>query len=463
VMAFRSDVFLLLSVVVSLTSAQPAWPPGPFEGHISVDEPFNATFGPYNIQEPATFTFTYTLNVILCVAYQEFGLPHWTQYTEENCIFYYNTTGKDTDTITFALLEAEYQIGAYLSEEVPKPGQNTTIKITVEGMVCANTSYYDEWNKKCVVAEAIENFPTNFTADFAMGETKIWTYQAPSRIGHVLLQMMAGDEIGADNSIMYARFNGAPLAKFHDYSDAANGELLVPSPLPGLWIFAVHAATAGSAHFEFSGLACGTDRAGTNCSTVVNNAFSNASYPINSEEWIYFRFEATHAQGLLFSVTTENASFIPYIFASRGQVPSRLPNIAMTETALVGRYSADIINCNRQYCNVVRSIEHNTTDGNEEWFVGVYSTHGSAMTFAFWFNSSCIPNCETDNHGQCDVSGRCECEIDFEGTDCMISKGLGPQYIVLIIIASLVVASAIIGFVAWAYMRRKRADYEIVS
>jgi len=45
----------------------------------------------------------------------------------------------------------------------------------------------------------------------------------------------------------------------------------------------------------------------------------------------------------------------------------------------------------------------------------------------------------------------------------MISKGLGPQYIVLIIIASLVVASAIIGFVAWAYMRRKRADYEIVS
>jgi len=132
--------------------------------------------------------------------------------------------------------------------------------------------------------------------------------------------------------------------------------------------------------------------------------------------------------------------------------------------AATGRISADIINCNREFCNQVRSIEYNVTDV-EFWYIGIFSEAAVPVTFAFWFNSTCIPDCQTDNHGQCspDGSGRCICEIDYEGINCGKSKGLGPQYIVLIIIASLVVASAIIGFVAWAYMRRKRADYEIVS
>jgi len=460
-MAFRS-VYLLLSVVVALTSAQ-LWT---HSGVIHVGEPVNATIPAFNLQEPANFTLTYNpLNVIVCVAYAEFGLPHWSQYSNDNCIFYINTTGKDTETITFALLDAEYIVGTYLSEAEPKAGQNTTIKIDINGMVCANGTYYDEVSKTCLTAEPLGMFPQNITADFTAGETKIWMFQAPNRIGHIAFQTVAGGEISAENSVMYARYNAAPLAAVHDYSDATGG-LLIPSPLPGTWVISVHAAEAGTAHFEFTGLACGTDRAGTNCTTPVTDAFSNASYTIHPEEWIYLRFEATANQGLLFSVTTENSSSIPYIFAAKGQVPSLISSAtheSQFELAPPGKFSADIINCNRQYCDVVRSIAHNTTDGAEEWFVGIYSQFSVPVVFAFWFNTSCIPNCETDNHGQCSETGRCDCEIDYEGTDCMISKGLGPQYIVLIIIASLVVASAIIGFVAWAYMRRKRADYEIVS
>jgi len=467
-MAFRSGVFLLLSAIVALTYSQPipdVWPPVFPEGHIFVDKPFNASFGPYNIQAPVNFTFTYSLNVIVCVVYEEFGLPHWTQYSAENCIFYYNTTAATTDRVEFALLDAEYTIGVYLAKATPVTGDNTTVTIVVTGSVCTNTSYYDEWNNKCVEALPLPNFPHNFSEPFGAGETKFWTFTAVDRIGHVMLHLMPDGDISEVNSIMYARYNGAPLKLFHDYSDAG-GELLVLTPHPGTWVFAVHAAMEGTANFEFTGQNCGTDRAGPNCTTVVMPAFSNSTWTINFDQWIYLRFEVTAAQGLLFSATTANTSFIPYIFASRGQVPSRLPDIPtmyQNQLDLVGRYSADIVNCNREFCTTVRSMQHNTTNGNEEWFVGIYSTHPSAVEFAFWFNTSCIPFCETDNHGQCLADGRCECEIDFEGVDCTISKGLGPQYIVLIIIASLVVASAIIGFVAWAYMRRKRADYEIVS
>ena len=57
------------------------------------------------------------------------------------------------------------------------------------------------------------------------------------------------------------------------------------------------------------------------------------------------------------------------------------------------------------------------------------------------------------------------CVSDYEGVDCATPSGamLGAQYIVLIIIASLVVASALIGFVAWAYMRRRRQQYQVVG
>jgi hypothetical protein len=54
------------------------------------------------------------------------------------------------------------------------------------------------------------------------------------------------------------------------------------------------------------------------------------------------------------------------------------------------------------------------------------------------------------------------------GLDCQTpnENGLGSQYIVLIIIASLVLASSVIGFIVWLYMRRsksKSGGYEKVG
>jgi len=82
-----------------------------------------------------------------------------------------------------------------------------------------------------------------------------------------------------------------------------------------------------------------------------------------------------------------------------------------------------------------------------------------------WFNSLCAPDCI--DHGNCQpdgpAAGYCQCIDGFIGVDCGTPNGFGPQFIVLIIIAVLVALTAVIGFGAWAYMRRKRGQYDIVS
>jgi len=107
------------------------------------------------------------------------------------------------------------------------------------------------------------------------------------------------------------------------------------------------------------------------------------------------------------------------------------------------------------------------TDVNQTWFI-LARTNEINNTFGLWFDTVCAPACEQQNTGTCVSSGAqtgvCICATSsLVGVDCTIRNGLGPEYIVLIIIAALVVASAVIGFVAWAYMRRKKFQYEHVS
>jgi len=128
------------------------------------------------------------------------------------------------------------------------------------------------------------------------------------------------------------------------------------------------------------------------------------------------------------------------------------------------------MNCNFEYCDGAHIIKVNFTDAKENpqvWYIGTY-TGSENNTYGVWFDSACAQECTEQNTGTCQETypdyGKCVCATSsLTGVDCTIRTGLGPEYIVLIIIAALVVASAIIGFVAWAYMRRKRVQYEHVS
>jgi len=358
-----------------------------------------------------------------------------------------------------ALLEFEYQIGVFLSYETGEKNDNATVHLALHGNECNPTEYFDASTQTCIASSEATG---NFTTTFAEGQTKFWTYMAGPGLSHISLSMkeVFGESISADESQMLARYAGGTAA-MHDMMDKWNGTLTVIAPRQGLWVFSVHLANggkAGKAFFQLTEGKCGPNSAGNGCVIPVKEAHDNMTLVITGGEWMYLRFTVDDANALLVSVTTNNGSNIPFLYAGNGQIP--VHNAA-------GDVLADIHNCNRDYCSKVRSIVRNITKGvgeaPESWYIGIYTPTPGNTTFGLWWNNSCVPGCITDNHGECDPSGRCQCEIDFEGIDCSVSKGLGPQYIVLIIIASLVVASAIIGFVAWAYMRRKRANYEIVS
>jgi hypothetical protein len=401
--------------------------------------------------------------VQLCIVIADFGLPHWTQYNEENCLIYFNATKPDGDTIpNLELLQFEYQIGVFLGYVEDKA--NATVHLDLIGDACDSQTEYYAGAPTCIGAISLNDVNDTWTAHFEPHETKFYTYRTGVVLSHLTFSMMgaAEESISVDESFVHARYGGGSFT-ISDFGEA-NGTLSITSPRQGLWVFAVHSASGGNADFKITEFACGDKSAGPNCMIPVKEPFSNTTITITPEDgWMYLRFVVTEKLPLLVSITTNNGSNIPYMYASRGQIPTH--NGAMV--------LADIHNCNREYCDVVRSIVRNITlpagvkgvsaVADEYWYIGIYTNIPGNTTFALWWNQTCVPECDTDNHGECLDSGRCLCEIDFEGIDCSVSKGLGPQYIVLIIIASLVVASAIIGFVAWAYMRRKRNNYEIVS
>jgi len=239
----------------------------------------------------------------------------------------------------------------------------------------------------------------------------------------------------------------------------------VTLPQPGLWVFAVHyisTAQIADTTLSLNGPPpCKEGEAAPpngHCMEIPM-AENNVTLLITGEDGehptYYYRFVATHDQRLEVSLTTLNLTNLPFLYASRGQLP------------LTDGSNADITNCNGDYCAQVRRIHHNVTADPEEWFVTVFTSLGksanSNMTFGIWWNETCVPDCTKNNRGQCRLDGTCDCLLDFEGIDCAKSDGLGAPYIVLIIIASLVVASAVVGFVAWAYMRRKRDNYETLA
>lgn len=163
---------------------------------------------------------------------------------------------------------------------------------------------------------------------------------------------------------------------------------------------------------------------------------------------MYYRVVSSSANPLWVSVAPLDGKKMPNVYASVNQAPTNA--------------TADITNCNQQYCQSINVIKLDNTTTNMTWYIGITSPNDTS--YGIWFSQTCAPGCG-DNGGQCTTNGPgvgiCVCAQDYVGLDCSTdtNTGIQPQYIVLIIIASLVVASAIIGFIAWAYMQKKRQGY----
>jgi len=199
------------------------------------------------------------------------------------------------------------------------------------------------------------------------------------------------------------------------------------------------------------------DKGGVNCdipinsidrTTLTSNALTNNS--------VYYRVDATYPGKDFFWITVASMNGpAPQVYVSLFQIPTQV--------------DYDLTGCNQQteYCqNTIIKLNTTQLSGNYTFYVLIFTN--STTTYGIWASSICAPGCGGDN-GVCTETGigtgTCLCKNDYTGFTCSTAPpdtGLPAQYIVLIIIASLVVASAIIGFIAWAYMQKKRSGYDRV-
>jgi hypothetical protein len=201
----------------------------------------------------------------------------------------------------------------------------------------------------------------------------------------------------------------------------------------------------------------------TSISSSVVNPFPLTAKSLEKGKWDYYKVTTlapiSGGSGSLLWVNaaTDGGSISDFhLYVRRGAVP------------LLDAY--DYMDCAVQPCLPLfsYSIALNNTQQNYTYYVGIYAN--VSTSYGIWWNSVCPPNCinNDDDSGECtwdgnDV-GRCICDDGYTGLDCTQNTGTLPtQYIVLIIIASLVVLSALIGFFAWAYMQRKREGYSSLS
>jgi len=202
---------------------------------------------------------------------------------------------------------------------------------------------------------------------------------------------------------------------------------------------------------------------GNNCDqplTHVGGARSTLYSPtISNMTWQYYTINVTSDPNTALWVTAAPATSSAILgdfslYVRRGGLPSH--------------NESDFVNCNVPNCGTFAySIVLNNTLLNYTYYIGIFAT--KTTSYGIWFNSICPPGCINDNEsGDCTWSGgsvgKCICQDGYMGLDCTQSTGILPtQYIVLIIIASLVVLSALIGFFAWAYMQRKREGYSSLT
>jgi len=303
----------------------------------------------------------------------------------------------------------------------------------------------------CIVPQTIST-TSNFSLSVGSSTYFAFPFLEFNATAYITLTFTSADPSARFTT--FARHAGRPSAQIYDVA-GAGGILTIQLPLPGQWYAYVELLAASQNVAEiivtYSGLTCPAGSYGLKCNDTVIPVTASALSritPLFENQYVYFSVVANPF--LWFSVQPLGAAPL-LISATVGNLP----------------YNTNVIvkNCNQPNCNSVYSIKlpNSTFGGNQTWIVAVTSTVNTSL--GAWVQSLCAPGCDPLS-GNCQDAGadigKCSCLDGFDGIECLNPTGLPSQYIVLIIIASLVVTSAVIGFIAWAYMRRKRVHYEKV-
>jgi len=354
------------------------------------------------------------------------------------------------------ILNVPYVVGvSFLNTSAPAITE-VVLKIGMTGDSCPNNEVsINQTTQGCVAPMTIN---VNTVVHVKADEMNVYHFQLSSST--VTGEFMIDCPDNTSKVDFRLKRDGSPSASNAMVLSCPAGHMSnVPNPRNGLrgYYLMVHNHENHTVNFTVKTTECTNQTGGPGCKIGIMNASTNPTLMLLQTDIYYFKVNATVNNPVWVNVRRVNSTFTnvvnPLIFASMNQIPS------------VG--NADIGGCNQFYCDYVNVIKFNVSE-NQTWYIGIQNSDAllyNGSTAGIWFNSVCAPECQ--DHGTCADSGPqmgfCDCIDGFIGVDCQTQNGFGPQFIVLIIIAVLVALTAVIGFGAWAYMRRKRGQYDLVT
>jgi len=413
--------------------------------------------------------FEFTFNKDLTVCFQERPeLPYWNLYSELTCSFFYKlNVGVDAfdtpngtlplrgslpptiSTFFIPLRNKPYYVGMYFLTPPYVNNYNATVSVRGTGDTCETEgTYWDGTN--CDKAHAFKSLNETISVVFKTMELNLYTIEVPELVG--LLHFSISDI--TPSTQVWMRREGNPTHKIHDASSEGGRVVSYVLPRPGVWVVAVlydeffpdnytHTLTVYGEQCKEPG------KAGPACTLSYSKSENDADALVSSRHYSYWEVK-TGGSPISVSVFTSKPGLLPNLYASQDQLPVR--------------DNADLSLCNQEYCGTVRTLKINSDGKNQTWYFGVISNWESRnISFAIWFNSTCIPGCEMGNgslqRGTCRNDGSCVCSVDFTGLDCSTYLGSGAQWKVLYLVIGILVFIVLVGVVIW-YTRKKNKPKE---
>eukprot|EP01129_Flabellula_baltica_P000443 TRINITY_DN10454_c0_g1_i1.p1 TRINITY_DN10454_c0_g1~~TRINITY_DN10454_c0_g1_i1.p1 ORF type:complete len:487 (-),score=136.39 TRINITY_DN10454_c0_g1_i1:189-1649(-) len=349
-----------------------------------------------------------------------------------------------TTTYTVSLRNTLYNVGVYFkAEPAAEDSQKLTIKIT--GTSCPAGKTGETCN------DDLASLPEG-EQQFAVGEQYFYAVDVAASNTYTLTA-------SADFSIQ-ARFGATPYGDNNDY-DVNGKELTLLSPSIGTWYIVLTPAASGASTLKGEGHNCDDNKVGKDCSDEVDKLEGETPYvtvktPEEGKVY-YYAIEGSLDSLIVSARTTTTNDKQPKLFAAFDRAP-----FFNGKDVVVGTY--DLSGCNVETCSVLNQLnlknEQTLTATNGTWYVAVQAT--STAEILVWSNTVCPNNC--GGNGSCKTSGDdygvCSCENGHTGLLC--TNDFTVEYVILIVIISLVAISAVIGLIAWAYMKSKHKGYEPV-
>jgi hypothetical protein len=340
---------------------------------------------------------------------------------------------------TLVLRDTSYWLGIALLNMNSTEVDSISLSFGVPNDDCPFNTVFSDLSNQCVV-------PTNITATAAsdpltMNKDDVLFFSfivPPNHIGSIMA-------FSPTSLLVFVfRYMGTPSNTHRDGQGGSTAYL--PYARPGLYNLRVRAAaniTNYSFTLKFENCS-GTNMTGPGCHNYYNVSNNWLDVPTRGGVPKYWQLFVPANTMASVSIGANEGDLWNYeMYVSMGQLPQPT--------------NADISNCYGSGCQGVLSINISSmAPVDQYWYVAVIPAL-SNRTYGIWFDTLCAPQCEY--HGVCQYGGptigKCNCAADFIGSGCHISNTLSAQYIVLIIIACLLFTSAIVGFIAQAYLKRK--------